>query len=79
MQPRFLGSSLKFGKGFSILSSRTVSLSYDVQGKIILGLTTDSLIWIILIVVVICVLALIGFGIYAALRRSRNKPPNSPP
>lgn len=68
--------TLKFDNGFSIFSSKTVSLSYDVQGEVIPGLTTDSLMWIILIVVVIVVLALI---IYALTRRSRNKPPNPPP
>jgi hypothetical protein len=71
--------TLKFGNDFSIFSSKTVTLSYDVQEEIIPSVTTDSLMWIILIVAVIVVLALIGFGIYASLRRSRNKPPNPPP
>ena len=71
--------ALHFDNSFSIFSSKFVSLSYDVEREIIPSLTTDSLIWIILVVVIIGVLALIGLGIYVAIRRNRNKPPNPPP
>jgi hypothetical protein len=66
--------TLRFDNGFSVFSSKTVSLSYDVQVGAGLGFAADSLMWIILIAVVVVVLALI---IYALIRR-RNKPSNPP-
>ena len=71
--------ALHFDNSFSIFSSKFVSLSYDVERQIIPSLTTNSVIWIVLVVVIIGVLALIGLGIYLSLRRNRNKPPNPPP
>lgn len=71
--------TLHFDNGFSLFSSKVVTLSYDAYR---FGTTPTNpigaFIWVILIVVVIGVLALIGLGIYVSLRRSRNKPPNPP-
>lgn len=68
--------TLHFDNGFSLLSSKVVTLSYDAQTLV--SNTVGSVIWIVVAVVVILVIALIAIGIYVAVKRSGNRPPNPP-
>jgi len=64
--------SLHFDNGFSVFSSKFVSLSYDIE----IENPISSL--LLIFVAVLIGLMLIGIGIFVLLRRQRNKP-NPPP
>lgn len=75
--------SLHLDNGFSIFSSKYVSVSYDIQRESIpiapnVTIPVDTVFYLILAVVAIVILAFIGLGISVIMRRNRNRPPNPP-
>jgi hypothetical protein len=71
--------TLYFDNSLSLYNIKYVTLAYNIERATVLSLTIDSATWVIIFVVVLSLLALIGFGIYVVAIRNRNRLPISPP